>query len=280
MDDWIQIATAETIAVLRQAGLEIRDWSILSQSNRVVLELKPCQLIAKVVPISAHRRLALEVAVAKHVVAHSGPSVRPGSKSGPFLSPMVAVSLWEPIEIMREPSEPAICRAYADLRDCLDSFTDALPDFLEQIEGANGLVRRADLPAMSLQDALFLQTLFERALKRLASFRWSAHALHGDPHSGNVVLTPHGPLWLDLESVCSGPLEWDLCALPDCARSAGHDRDLLAVLRTLRSACVVAWCAAKAPQSPADAEAVAYHLVRLKAEIDSEGSPTPVGGLP
>lgn len=72
-----------------------------------------------------------------------------------------------------------------------------------------------------------------RAVEREPSIRWSEQesplsclspmkkpsfcaprTLHGDPHNGNVVLTRSAPRWLEFESVCSGPLEWDLSALP------------------------------------------------------------------
>jgi hypothetical protein len=47
---------------------------------------------------------------------------------------------------------------------------------------------------------------------------------------------------VDFESVCSGPLEWDLSALP-CVDAGifSVDADLLALLRRLRSLCVTVW---------------------------------------
>jgi Ser/Thr protein kinase RdoA (MazF antagonist) len=267
MSAWVELATVEAIAALRLAGLEIAEWSVLSQTNRVVLELKPCQLIAKVVPVSVRNRLALELAVAKHVAARSGPvalPAQPASRSGPFQTPIVAVSVWESLAILGVPPESAVCSAYTALRGGLDSFAEALPDFRDAIEEANRLLRQTDLSGMSEHDTSFLRVLFERALSRLASFEWETRVLHGDPHSGNVVLTPAGPKWLDLESVCTGPIEWDLSALPGCSASVHHDRDLLSVLVALRRACVVVWCASKANPSPTDAEAIAHHLTALK----------------
>jgi Ser/Thr protein kinase RdoA (MazF antagonist) len=37
--------------------------------------------------------------------------------------------------------------------------------------------------------------------------------VHGDAHLRNVLWTPDGPLWTDLENACSGPVEYDLAAL-------------------------------------------------------------------
>ena len=273
MDDWGALATAETVAILRSAGLGIDTWTTLSESNRLVLEVKPSRLIAKAVPVRARDRLALEVAVSHHVVALSGPGTRPASPSGPFHGSTVAISVWEPIVVLGTPSERSICGAYTELRACLDSFSRALPDFREAIREANSLVIQTDLPTISEPDNSFVRTSFDTALRRLASFRWQPRVLHGDPHSGNAVLTPDGPLWCDLESVCAGPIEWDLSALPACSSAMDHDRDLLAVLTTLRRLCVVTWCASKTRPAPPEAEAIVHHLDVLKKEAGAVRGP-------
>ena len=270
MDDWGALATVETIAILRSAGLEIDSWTILSESNRLVLELNPCRLIAKVVPVAMRGRLAREVAVSQHIVSRSGPGVRPASPSGPYHGPTVAVSLWERIVVL--PAEPDICRAYAEIRACLDSFSQAVPDFRDAVREARLLVDQTRLPAISESDCSFVRTSFDSALSCLESFRSSSRVLHGDPHAGNVVLTPDGPRWFDLESVCVGPIEWDLSALRSCSSTMDHDRDLLAVLTTVRRLCVVAWCASKTTPTPFETEAIAHHLDALK-EADAVDAP-------
>lgn len=264
MDDWRALATTETIALLRSAGLQIETWTILSESNRLVLDLRPCRLVAKIVPTDAHGRLARELAVSQHVVAQSGPSAQPASRSGPFRGPTIAISLWEPLVVLAVPSEPAVCLAYTELRACLDTFSQDLPDFREAVRDAALLADRVDLPGVSATDLAFVRGWFARILSRLGSFHWRARALHGDPHSGNVVLTSDGPRWLDLESVCTGPIEWDLSALPACSHMMMHDPELLAVLTILRRLCVVAWCAVKPWPTPVETDAIADHLAALK----------------
>lgn len=37
--------------------------------------------------------------------------------------------------------------------------------------------------------------------------------IHGDAHLRNVLWTPDGPLWSDLENICRGPREYDLACL-------------------------------------------------------------------
>lgn len=42
---------------------------------------------------------------------------------------------------------------------------------------------------------------------------WPRRPLHGDAHTGNVLMAPNGPLWTDFEDVCVGPVEWDLASM-------------------------------------------------------------------
>jgi hypothetical protein len=73
----------------------------------------------------------------------------------------------------------------------------------------------------------------------LSEFEWVDVPLHGDVWSGNLAITSDGPLWLDFEAACSGPLEWDLVGLPQCSPAMPHNPDLLSLLRRLRQASVV-----------------------------------------
>lgn len=55
--------------------------------------------------------------------------------------------------------------------------------------------------------------------------------LHGEAHTGNVLLAPEGPRWTDFEDVCVGAVEWD----PGAA-----DRDRVGDCRDLRRLEVLA----------------------------------------
>jgi Ser/Thr protein kinase RdoA (MazF antagonist) len=39
--------------------------------------------------------------------------------------------------------------------------------------------------------------------------------LHGEPHPGNVLTMENGLLFIDLETRCSGPVEFDLAHAPE-----------------------------------------------------------------
>lgn len=97
---------------------------------------------------------------------------------------------------------------------------------------------------MGLEDAEFLREVFDTLLPDLDGRQFTSRALHGEPHDGNRLVTPFGIRWIDLESVCRGPVEWDLAFLPALAREsfADVDDDLLGLLTSLNSARVATWC--------------------------------------
>jgi len=68
--------------------------------------------------------------------------------------------------------------------------------------------------------------------------------LHGDPHTGNMLRPSSDLVILDLETVCTGPLEWDLASLGSGVADNydhGVDSDLLRLLREMNRVRVATW---------------------------------------
>jgi hypothetical protein len=67
--------------------------------------------------------------------------------------------------------------------------------------------------------------------------------LHGEPHPGNVLSTTDGLLFIDLETCCRGPVEFDLAHAPDevADHYPGVDHDLLRRCRRLMLAMITTW---------------------------------------
>ncbi len=67
--------------------------------------------------------------------------------------------------------------------------------------------------------------------------------LHGEPHPGNLLSTRDGPLFIDLETCCRGPVEFDIAVAPDevAEHYPGLDWGLLRDCRVLALALVAAW---------------------------------------
>ena len=78
----------------------------------------------------------------------------------------------------------------------------------------------------------------------------SEQLLHGEPHPGNVLRTSGGLLFIDLETCCRGPIEFDIAhATVNAtgppyevgARYAGADQSLVRECWILMLAMVTAW---------------------------------------
>jgi hypothetical protein len=66
----------------------------------------------------------------------------------------------------------------------------------------------------------------DRLERELADIRW--HLLpglvHGDVHTGNLLIASTGPVLCDLDAVCAGPREWDLTPVAHGATRFGRPR--------------------------------------------------------
>jgi hypothetical protein len=98
-------------------------------------------------------------------------------------------------------------------------------------------------PALADADRELLSNTL-RSRKRAIGDRGGAEQLlHGEPHPGNVLSTKNGPLFIDLETCCRGPVEFDLAHVPEevSERYPDVDQELLRECRILVLAMVAAW---------------------------------------
>jgi Ser/Thr protein kinase RdoA (MazF antagonist) len=120
----------------------------------------------------------------------------------------------------------------------------ATPHFTDRVEEAQQIVASRDLsPALADADREFLGNTLQ-SLRRVIGERGGAEQiLHGEPHPGNVLSTKSGPLFVDLETCCRGPVEFDLAHAPDevSVHYPGVDQDLLGRCRILKLAMITAW---------------------------------------
>ena len=134
----------------------------------------------------------------------------------------------------------ALERLHAGMRK-LDVRT---PHFTDRVEAAQRLVESSDLtPELAGADReLLISTL--RSRRQAIGRRGAAEQLlHGEPHPGNVLSTKGGLLFIDLETCCRGPVEFDLAHVPEdvSERYADADEELLGECRVLVLAMVAAW---------------------------------------
>lgn len=104
-----------------------------------------------------------------------------------------------------------------------------------------------------------------RSLREAIEERGAAEQLlHGEPHPGNVLGTEDGPLFIDLETCCRGPVEFDLAHVPDvvCTHYPNVDLELLDECRQLVLAMIAAWRWDRGDQFP-DGRRFGEELLRL-----------------
>ena len=118
------------------------------------------------------------------------------------------------------------------------------PHFTDRVAEAQQLVASRDrTPALADADRELLSNTL-RSLRRAIGDRGAPEQLlHGEPHPGNVLSTKNGLLFIDLETCCRGPVEFDLAHVPEevSEHYPDADQDLLRECRILVLAMVAAW---------------------------------------
>lgn len=97
--------------------------------------------------------------------------------------------------------------------------------------------------------------------------------LHGEPHPGNLLTTKNGLLFIDLETCCRGPVEFDLAHAPEevGAHYPGVDQDLLRACRILVLAMITTWRWDRGDQYPNGRRLGAEWLGQIRAALDRDG---------
>lgn len=173
------------------------------------VRLDPAPVLTRVVTVGRVLRgeprpwMEREVAVSRYLADAGAPVVPPWHDPGPHDADGLEVSLWEwcePSDAHLAPAE--FGRLLKDLHDVLDAYEAELPVLVGPLTDI--------ATALRVSDDRVLHETAERLVPLAMS--WPRRPLHGDAHTGNVLSTPTGPLWMDFEDVCVGPVEWDLAS--------------------------------------------------------------------
>jgi hypothetical protein len=240
-------AVAAARAVAGQLDLRIDDAVVLQNSNKLALRLLPCDVFARVAPIG-QEVAALEVELARRLAGAASPV----AALAPHVEPRVyerdgyAITLWTYYEVVAPgPDWPG---AYADVLQRLHTGMRGVemttPHFLDRVAEAELLVTRPDqTPALAQADRHLLLRTLQDARERIHRRGAAEQLLHGEPHPGNLLNTRDGPLFIDFETCCRGPVEFDVAHVPEqvSAHYPDVDQALLAECRRLVLAMVAAW---------------------------------------
>jgi Ser/Thr protein kinase RdoA (MazF antagonist) len=138
---------------------------------------------------------------------------RSGTTSGPSLHPRASGAI--------------LGQALQAFHNALADFPDPLPPLGEKLTRAAALFADPEkTPKLTASDRRLLADVYER-LQLARSNLEGTSPLHGEPHEGNVLWTSDGPLFIDFEAACRGPVQWDVAYLPEEARRAFPECDHL-----------------------------------------------------
>ncbi len=225
-------------------GLTVRDATVLHDSNKLTLRLQPCDVLARVAP-AAEQCAQFEVDVARRL-AEVGSPVAALEAPEVFVRGDYVVTLWayyEPVTTQAIPHAEyahALERLHAGMRR-VDLPT---PHFTDRVAEAQALVAdEVRTPQLAGADRVFLAGTLERMRRAVGENGRPEQLLHGEPHPGNLLPTRTGPLFIDFETCCQGPVEFDLAHAPDevADHYPGVDHRLLRDCRTLVLAMITAW---------------------------------------
>jgi aminoglycoside phosphotransferase (APT) family kinase protein len=240
-------AVAAARSTASSLGLAVDDAVVLHDSNKLTVRLLPCDVLARVAPV-ASQVAQFEVELAQRLVG----SRCPVAALEPRVDPRVyerdgfVVTLWTYYEpaTPREASPDGYARALKQLHAGLRNLDIRAPHFTDRVEQAQQLVASRDrTPDLADADRELLGDTL-RSLRQAISDRGAAEQLlHGEPHPGNVLVTKNGLVFIDLETCCRGPVEFDLAHAPrDVSEHyPGLDQDLLRECRILVLAMIATW---------------------------------------
>jgi Ser/Thr protein kinase RdoA (MazF antagonist) len=239
-------ATTAATSLAGGLGLQVTDVVVVRNSNKLALRLLPCDVLARVALVGQEVS-AFEVELAQRLVSIASPVAALESRVDPrvYEGDGFTVTWWTYYEVAPGQISPAtyaeaLHRLHADMR----SVEIATPHFMERVAQAVRLVaNRDETPALSEDDRDLLLSTLQSSRDEIRSRGATEQLLHGEPHPGNLLSAPVGPLFIDFETCCRGPIEFDLAHVPHdvSAHYPGVDHVLLQECRRLVLAMVAAW---------------------------------------
>jgi len=245
----LQQAVAAGVAVASELGLNAHNGVLVHNSNRIAVRLTPCDVLARVAPLARQAiDNDLEVIVAHRLAQIAGPVAEPDPRVEPRVNACngFAVTLWTYYEPVGSadigPAEYA--QALVRLHESLGQVDISAPHFTDRVAEAQRLVADPELtPELPTADRDFLGNTLSRLRSRITAASTDEQLLHCEPHPGNLLTTNKGLLFIDLETCCRGPVEFDIAQAPHgvAARYPAAKRDLVRDCKILMGAMVTTW---------------------------------------
>jgi aminoglycoside phosphotransferase (APT) family kinase protein len=273
-------AVAAAKSTASSLGLTADEAIVLHDSDKLTLRLLPCDVLARVAPV-AHQVAQFELKLAQQLLETGCPvaALEPRVEPRVYEREGFVVTLWtyyEPVtpqEVSAADYANALAQLHAGMRE-LDVVT---PHFTDRVDQAQQLVAsRDDTPALADADRELLGDTLRDLRRGIGECGGAEQLLHGEPHSGNVLTTKNGLLFIDLETCCRGPVEFDLAHAPEevSEHYPGINRGLLRECRILVLAMITTWRWDRGDQLPNGRQLGTEWLSQIRAALERNGLDT------
>jgi Phosphotransferase enzyme family len=244
-------AVAAAMSIASSLGLTVDDAIVLQDSNRLALRLLPCDVLARVAHVE-HQVAQFEIEIAQRLAGSGSPvaALEPRVEPRVYERDGFAVTLWT----YYEPASP---------REVSPA------GYASALERLHAGMRKLDVPAPHFTDRVERAQQLERGA--------AEQLLHGEPHPGNVLTTKSGLLFIDLETCCRGPVEFDLAHAPEevSERYPDVSQGLLRECRILVLAMITTWRWDRGDQLPNGRQLGTEWLSQIRAALDRSPLDTP-----
>lgn len=213
----VPAALAASRRVADRHGLPVDRAVVLQSSNRLTVHLQPCDVIARVAPRSACAGAELEVAIAERLAATAAPiaPLDPRVEPQVFVESGFAITLWAycepvpPTDLGAAEYADGLARLHQGMREA-----DAVPGLGHVVDRVAEAQRLVDDPAneapIAPHDRHLVSSTLRDGSRAVRARGASEQLLHGEPHPGNIVRSHRGLVFVDLETCCRGPVEFDI----------------------------------------------------------------------
>jgi hypothetical protein len=248
-------AVGAAVEIAAGLGLAAGDARILHNSNKLTLRLVPCDVVARVA-FAGHEAFQTELEIGRRLAEIEVPvaGLEPRVKPRVYERHGFAVTLWTYYEQVPGEVSPAdYAKALERLHAGMAKVDVAVPHFSDRVAEAQQLIASPDrAPGLEVSDRKLLSSTLRSQRREIGERSSAEQLLHGEPHAGNLLNTKDGLLFVDLETCCRGPVEFDLAHVPEEVSEcyAVADQELLRACRLLVLAMVAAWRCDRDDQLP------------------------------
>src|SRR5579859_7567209 len=182
-------AVAAGMLTASTLGLMADDAIVLQDSNRLVLRLLPCDIVARVAHIARQASAEFEVELAQRLAGTTSPvaTLDPRVEPQIYMHDGFVVTLWTRYEVVppREVVPADYARALKRLHVGMRQIDMVTPHFTDRVAEAQRLLGSRDhTPDLPDADRELLSNTLRSLRRAVVEWGGAEQLLHGEPHPG------------------------------------------------------------------------------------------------